>query len=68
MEVLSEMIVFRSDHGKSLAISDDWSSTGEVSLTTNTDITMTTHSTHTKSHSHNNNTNGALGNPEMDLF
>ena len=46
MEVLSEMIVFRSDHGKSLAISDDWSSTGEVSLTTNTDITITTYSAH----------------------
>ena len=28
------LILSRSDDGKSLAISDDWSSTGKISLTT----------------------------------
>ena len=44
MGVLIGMIVFRSDHGKSLAISDDWSSTGrslsQHTLNTHTVVTV----------------------------
>ena len=43
MGVLIGMIVFRSDHGKSLAISDDWSSTGR-SLSQHTKHTHSRHS------------------------